>query len=140
MNCRVQFYSEGISFQLKEKPKIRKWLKGVILNEERKLGAISFIFCGDDFLLNLNKTYLKHQTYTDIITFPYVEQPKTVSGDIFISIKRVTENAIKFDQSFEQELSRVMVHGVLHLVGYNDKTKTEKLEMVAKEDHYLSVI
>jgi len=140
VNSRIQFFSEGISFQLKDRPKIQKWLKGVILSEKTKIGAINFIFCSDDLLLKLNKTYLKHQTYTDIITFPYAEQPKTAAGDIFISIERVMENAGKYTQTFDQELSRVMVHGVLHLIGYNDKTKSEKLEMVAKEDQYISDI
>ena len=140
MNSRIQFFSDGISFQLKKKPKIRKWLKEVILNEKTKTGTINFIFCSDDFLFNLNKTFLNHQTYTDILTFPFEAPPKTASGDIFISIIRVTENAIKYNQTFEQELYRVMVHGVLHLIGYNDKTKSEKVKMGAKEDHYLSTI
>ena len=140
MNSRIQFFSEGIAFQLKETLKIRKWLKRVILNEKMKAGSVNFIFCSDDYLLILNQTYLKHQTYTDIITFPSWEQPETVSGDVFISIRRVEENAIKYAQTFDQELCRVMVHGILHLIGYNDKTKSEKSEMVAKENQYLSAI
>ena len=140
MNSRINFFSDGISFQLKEELKIRKWINQVIVSENNKAGTINFIFCSDEFLLNLNKTYLKHNTYTDILTFPYSEEPKVVSGDIFISIKRVTENAKKYSQTFDQELCRILVHGILHLIGYNDKTKPDKLVMVAKEDQYLSEI
>ena len=136
----IQFLSERISFQLKEKPKIRKWLQDVIRIEKYKAGAITFIFCSDDFLLTLNESFLNHSTYTDIITFPGLEQPKVVSGDIFISIDRVSENAKKYKQPLERELNRVMVHGILHLAGYKDKTKSDKLEMTAKEDYYLSVV
>ena len=133
----IQFFSEGISFQLQKKPRIRKWLKDVILNEKRKVGTINVVFCNDELLLKLNKTYLKHKTYTDILTFPCLEKTKAISGDIFISIIRIQENSRKFDQTFDQELCRVMVHGILHLIGYNDKTKSQKIEMSAKEDHYL---
>jgi probable rRNA maturation factor len=135
-----QFFSEGISFQLAKKPLIRKWLNQVVRSEKKNAGTVNFIFCDDDFLLRLNKQYLKHNTFTDIITFPYEDIQKTVSGDIYISITRISENSTKFHQTFNQELSRVMVHGVLHLLGYHDKTKAEKTEMKAKEDQYLSYL
>ena len=136
----IRFFSEGIAFDLKQKPKIRKWINGMILNEKKQPGTINYIFCSDEYLVHLNKTFLKHNTYTDILTFPDTEDPVNVSGDIFISIPRVVENSGKYRQTVDLELSRVMVHGILHLIGYKDKTKSEKIEMTAKEDHYLSVV
>jgi probable rRNA maturation factor len=136
----IRFFSEEIPFLLNEKPKIRRWLRDVILKEKKKPGSINIIFCTDDYLLGLNTLYLKHNTLTDILTFPGSDDPLSVEGDIYISIPRVTENAQKFSQPFDAELSRVMVHGILHLLGYKDKTKTERLEMTAKEDQYLSTL
>jgi probable rRNA maturation factor len=137
VNSPIQFFSEGIPFTLKNKPKIRKWLNVVIREEKKIPWYINFIFCNDGYLLELNKTYLKHDTLTDIITFPYPDDPDTVSGDIFISIERVRENADEFRQDFETELQRVMVHGVLHLIGYSDHGKKEKKIMTEREDYHL---
>ena len=137
MSTPIQFFSEGISFTLKDKTGIRKWLNSVIREEQKIPWYINFIFCGDEYLFELNKTYLKHQTLTDILTFPYEQDADEISGDIFISIDRVIENASEFDQEFNQELKRVIVHGVLHLIGYSDGGKNKKL-MTAKEDYYLS--
>lgn len=137
MSYPIQFFSEGIPFTLKNRSTIRKWLNGVIRSEDKKPWYINFIFCRDDYLLELNKTYLNHSTLTDIITFPYNDNPEIVSGDIYISIERVRENATKYRQEFNQELKRVMVHGVLHLIGYSDKGKKKKAQMTAKEDFYL---
>jgi probable rRNA maturation factor len=134
----IQFFSEGIPFTLKNRSAVRKWLNDVIRSEDKKPWYINFIFCRDDYLLELNKTYLNHSTLTDIITFPYNDNPETVSGDIYISIERVRENATKYRQEFNQELKRVMVHGVLHLIGYSDKRKKEKAQMTAKEDFHLN--
>jgi len=136
-NPVIQFFSEDVPFRLKGKSKIRHWIHEVILNEKKNAGIINFIFCTDDYLLQLNETFLKHDTYTDIVTFPDTEDPAVIAGDIFISIPRVTENAAKFEQAVEQELYRVMVHGVLHLIGYKDTTKAERIQMTAKEDQYL---
>ena len=133
----IRFFSEDVTFRLKGKAKIRQWILGVILHEKKNAGIINFIFCTDDYLLHLNEAFLKHDTYTDIITFPETEDTAVVAGDIFISIPRVTENAEKFGQAFQQELYRVMVHGVLHLIGYKDTTKAERIQMTAKEDQYL---
>jgi probable rRNA maturation factor len=133
----IQFFSEGIPFTLKNKTSIRKWLNVVIREEKKKPWYLNFIFCGDEYLLELNKTYLQHETLTDILTFPYQDDPDTISGDIFISIDRVTENAAEFRQDFEKELQRVMVHGVLHLIGYSDHGKKKKKIMTEREDHYL---
>ncbi len=108
----------------------------LINNERKKQGEINFIFCSDDYLLDMNKQYLQHDYFTDVITFDYSEN-NILSGDVFISIDRIKENAGEYKVPFEQELQRVMIHGVLHLAGYNDKTDEEKKEMTDKENEYL---
>jgi rRNA maturation RNase YbeY len=105
--------------------------------EGRVPGEFNFIFCDDEYLMQLNYKYLKHRTLTDIITFPVEDENSTLCGDIFISIPRVKENAGKFNQTTADELHRVMIHGILHLAGYHDKSKQEKEEMRRKENHYL---
>jgi len=134
----INFFIENIDFSLKEKLKIKKWISNTIKSEYKKIGTINYIFCSDDYLLNINIQHLKHNTYTDIITFNYCAE-NTISSDIFISIERVIENAEIFNKDFSNELKRVMIHGVLHLLGYNDKTKEEKSTMRTKEDFYLSL-
>jgi probable rRNA maturation factor len=135
---KIQFFSEDFHFTLKNKGRVRSWLTEVIKSEKKNPWYINFIFCSDEYLLELNKTYLKHETLTDIITFPFAEEQGNISGDIYISIPRVKENAGKFGQGFGGELHRVMVHGILHLLGYNDKSRKEKREMTAKENNYLA--
>jgi len=135
----IQFFSEEILFKLKRKSDHRYWLLSVIREEKQKAFYINYIFCRDDYLLELNKTYLAHSTLTDILTFSYDENAGTVSGDIFISIERVQENSVKFKQDFDTELRRVMVHGVLHLTGHSDKGKKEKNNMRELEDRYLAI-
>ena len=125
-------------FDLKSSDRVKDWLMTSINFEDRKIDIISFIFCNDDYLLGINSKYLKHNTLTDIISFDET-LGKTLSGDIFISIERVRENAGIFKTSFKDELHRVMIHGVLHFCGYNDKTKEEKHLMREKEDYYLSL-
>ena len=115
-----------------------EWLKEVIAAENKKLGEIVFIFCNDTYLLEKNIQFLKHDTLTDVITFDYCEEDK-ISGDIFISIDRIEENSGIFEITFLSELDRVMVHGLLHLLGYKDKTKKDALIMNAKEEIYLSI-
>src|SRR5688572_7320378 len=115
----ILFFSEGINFSLKNKSHIKKIVLAVIRKERKKEGDISFTFCDDKLLLALNKKFLKHHTLTDIITFQYPSDKLT--GEIFISIPRVKENARKFNVSVENELHRVIIHGVLHLCGYKDK-------------------
>lgn len=137
VNSRIQFFTENIHFVLRDKAKIRLFLLHVIREENKKPWYINFIFCSDEYLLELNKTYLKHDTLTDIISFSFSDSPEVVSGDIYISIERVRENSGKYLEPFDKELLRVMIHGILHLVGYDDKTKTEKEIMRRKEDHYL---
>lgn len=135
----IHFFSEDISYVLKEKIYIRKWLKNTILLENNKLDQINFIFCSDNYLLEINQTYLKHDTFTDIITFDNSEIPGSISGDIYISIDRIIENASNFNTNQRDELHRVMIHGVLHLLGYNDKSKAKKVIMSGKEDFYLNM-
>lgn len=132
----ISFQSEDIVFDLSHSDKYEAWITAVVEKESKQLGPITFIFCSDNYLHRLNVQYLQHDTLTDIITFPYGELPE-VSADIFISVERVTENAKKYAVAFEQELARVMVHGVLHLCGYKDKTPAEQQQMRAKEDEML---
>ncbi|WP_159521229.1 rRNA maturation RNase YbeY [Sunxiuqinia indica] len=132
----INFYFEDVEeFQL-DLPKSEDWIKNTILNEGKQSGEISFVFCSDDYLLDINRQYLDHDYYTDIITFDYVEG-SLISGDIFISIDRVKENADVFKVSFENELNRIIIHGVLHLLGYKDKDLKQKEVMTGKEDYYL---
>jgi len=134
----IDFFSESIRFQLSSESNSTSWIEQIISSENKQLGDLSFIFCSDEYLHKINMEYLNHDTYTDIITFNYCEG-EFISGDIFISIERVEENASKFNIDFDTELSRVLAHGVLHLIGYNDKTDEETLIMRAKEDFYLSL-
>lgn len=115
------------------------WISKVLEKEGKQLGDIAIVFCSDDYLLSMNKQYLNHDYYTDIITFDYSEQ-QFVAGDLFISSDRVKENAAGLDLSFNDELNRVVIHGVLHLCGYKDKTKEDELLMRAKEDFALSLL
>lgn len=133
----INFYSES-QFQLKEKKLHLEWLKKVISSEGKRLGEISFVFCDDDFLLEINQKYLNHDTFTDIISFDN-SIGKILHGDIFISIERVAENAKSFEVSFDEELRRVLAHGVLHLGGYKDNSQEEKKEMRQKEEEKMKM-
>jgi len=114
------------------------WLLKIVESESKTLGDMAYIFCDDAYLLKINQEYLNHNTFTDIITFDYTSG-KTIAGDIFISIERVKENAIKFEVGFDNELRRVMSHGILHLVGYRDKEKGEVSVMRAKEEEKMKL-
>lgn len=138
MSSSINFHSEDVDFYLVNEKKTIKWIKDSIKNEAKTVGEISYIFCSDGYLHKINLEYLNHDTFTDIITFDYTEG-NIVSGDIFISIDRVKENAAKFKTVFENELSRVIIHGVLHLMGYKDKSAQEKEQMRSKEDFYLTL-
>ena len=135
----ISFHNEDVKFTLKNKAILKEWIKSTIEKRKRKAGDLNFIFCSDEHLLGINKQYLDHDTYTDIITFDYSKEDAKlpVSGDIFISIERVKENAEKFSKTFENELHRVIIHGTLHLLGYADKSKAAKAEMTAAEDESL---
>lgn len=132
----IAFNSE-IEFDLDNPEIVSQWISATILEEEFKEGEINYIFCSDDYLLDLNINHLKHNTLTDIISFDYTIG-NLISGDIFISIDRILENAKNFEVSFKDELHRVMIHGILHYCRYNDKSKEEKLEMRTKENYHLS--
>ena len=134
----ISFFEEDISFKLKNKAHVRQWITAAIQNEGFKLKELTYIFCSDSYLLQINQQYLDHDTYTDIITFDNSESNKIVTGDIFISIDRIRENAAKFNVPENTELHRVIIHGVLHLLGYKDKSAPDKQKMTEKEDFYLS--
>ncbi|PWI29807.1 rRNA maturation RNase YbeY [Flavobacteriaceae bacterium LYZ1037] len=131
-------YNSENTFQLNNASQVSTWLETVITSEERKLGEINYIFCDDDYLLKLNIEYLQHDTLTDIISFDYTVG-KILQGDIYISTERVSDNAKDFKVSFEDELNRVMVHGILHYCGYKDKTDADAKLMREKENHYLQL-
>jgi rRNA maturation RNase YbeY len=138
----ISFNNEDKQFNLKNKTKLKSWVVKTIESKRKKAGDISFVFCSDAFLLEMNKEYLNHDTYTDIITFDYSkdDSKQPISGDIFISVDRVQENADKFSKTFEDELHRVIIHGVLHLLGYKDKTKIAKTAMTKQEDLCLKAL
>lgn len=138
----INFQTESIQFTLKNKTILKEWIRSIIAKKGRKAGEITFIFCSDNYLLNINKQYLHHDTLTDIITFDYSkgDNKQPISGDIFISIERVKENASKYSKTFENELHRVIIHGVLHLLGHTDKTKTAKEKMTRQENTSLKIL
>ncbi len=133
----IHFFSEEIQFRFTHRVKIRSWIRHVLRLEGFKPGSINFIFVSDDYLLEMNMKHLNHNTLTDILTFPDDAEGPRISGDIFISVDRVRENAEIFDVTPEREMQRVLIHGVLHLMGYSDITKKEKAFMRAKEDECL---
>jgi len=135
----IQFFTESVIYSLPQKTKIRNWIKTSIEKEGYKLQELNFIFCSDDYLLSINQQYLNHDTYTDIITFDNSEIDKLIISDIFISIDRIKENAQTFNTTLFNELCRILIHGVLHLLGYKDKSKAAKALMTAKEDEYLAI-
>lgn len=136
----IQFFSEKTRFKLKTPKKTISWIKSVVKTEKKAIISLNYVFCSDEYLRGINIEYLNHKTYTDIITFNYNPSEKEIEGEIYVSIDRVKENAEKFKTEFETELHRVMIHGVLHLIGYNDKSKTEKSIMREKEDSSLSLL
>jgi len=133
----IHLFEEDVTLKIKNKLNIKKWLKETIEKEGFKLGELNYIFCSDEYLHQMNVSYLNHDTLTDIITFDNSDIEGKIIGDIFISVDRVSDNAKKFDVEFIDELNRVMVHGALHLLGYKDKKKEEQEKMRAKENYYL---
>ena len=134
----IYFSTENIDFELENELKVKKWILEVVGTQGKRVGNLNYLFCDDAYLINVNRTYLDHDTYTDIITFDYVEG-NVVSGDILISVERVRENAMLFSSSFEQELRRVIIHGVLHLLGQADKSDEDATEMRKKEELALAL-
>ncbi len=134
----IRYFNEDIDFTLKGKTINNCWLKLVAGSEMRKLGAVNIIFCSDPYILDINLKYLSHDYFTDIITFDYCEGDK-LSGDLFISVDSVKENAEFYGVEFRDELDRVMVHGLLHLIGYDDHSEEDIAMMRSKENYYLSL-
>lgn len=133
----IQFTAHEVKVDLKEKRKLKTFLKDLFADEGQGLKNLHYVFCSDAYLLEINKQFLKHDTYTDIVTFEMGEDPEITEGEIYISIDRVKENAQKFKVSVNQELHRVIFHGALHLCGFRDKSKTESALMREKENEYL---
>lgn len=135
---RINFQTQDIDLVIKEKNKIRLWIVNAIKNEGKKTGDITYIFCSDNYLLQMNQQYLQHDDYTDVITFDYTEGDR-VSGDIFISYERILDNSSMLATKLEDELHRVMIHGIMHLCGYKDKKTEERANMTVKENQYLEL-
>ncbi len=139
MEPAIQFFSENIEhpFSSEQEKGLFVWLSSIVRSENGELRSLTYIFCDDEYLHRLNVEYLDHDTLTDVITFPY-QVPPVVEGDVFISVERTRENASELGVPAETELRRVMAHGLLHLLGYVDKTPQEEMQMRAKEDRYLA--
>jgi len=135
----IFFHTEDIDFAFDNQSLISEWITKTFLLEKLTFDTVNIIFCSDDYLLNINKEFLKRDYLTDVITFDYTEA-KIISGDIFISIDRVRENAVTYGQPFTSELHRIIIHGVLHLIGYNDQSSDDKSQMTQKEDEYLDFL
>tara|TARA_B110000879_G_scaffold19414_1_gene23726 strand:+ start:1400 stop:1822 length:423 start_codon:yes stop_codon:yes gene_type:complete len=133
---QIEFHSEG-EFILENQVKIRQWFEATAKSEGKHIGALNYIFCDDEYLIKINVEFLQHETYTDIITFDYSVGDELIS-DIYISTERVAENAKEFGETFDGELNRILIHGLLHLCGYKDKTEEEATLMRSKENYYLS--
>lgn len=134
----IRFFTEDVIYHLQNKPSIKTWIHNVIWNEGFIPGEINIIFCSDAYLLNINRSFLNHDYETDIITFPTTETEE-ISGELYISLDRVQDNAALLKLDFLQELHRVIIHGILHLCGYDDKKPSLKQKMSAREDFYLSL-
>ncbi len=135
----ISFLSEDIFFDFEHKNDIQSWIQEAISKEGKTMGEITYVFCSDNYLHKINLEHLQHDTFTDIITFNYCVDD-IISCDIFISNDRVNENSETFKTTFQNELNRVIIHGILHLVGYDDKSDSDKEVMRSKEDFYLSLL
>jgi len=137
-NYSINFFNEDISLRLNDKNKIRKWIADVVQSEGQAINNLNFIFCSDKYLKALNVNYLQHDDHTDVITFDLTDEEEVISGDIFISLERVKENAKKYKTTIRDELHRVMIHGVLHLIGYEDDTDRKKARIREYENNHLA--
>lgn len=137
-NSEINLFQEDVSFEILHEPEIKDWITQVILGENYQLSELNYIFCSDEYLHKMNVQYLDHDTYTDVITFDNSDGEEMVEGDIFISVDRIEENRQEFNVSFQEELHRVMIHGVLHLLGNGDKTEEEAQKMRILEQDKLS--
>ena len=134
----ITYHFDQTKFVFRQKTLTSKWLRLVAESEIRRIGDISIIFCSDNYILDINRRYLGHDYFTDIITFDYCEGDR-LSGDLFISVDSVRENSVEYGTEFKDELNRVIVHGILHLIGYDDHTEEDVKVMRSKEDYYLSL-
>src|SRR6476646_4466376 len=135
----VHFYFEKVDLSLKERGSLKGFINTLIVKEKRKLNNLNYIFCSDKVLLRINRKYLGHNFYTDVVTFNLSSSPKEILADIYISVDRIKENSKSFQIPIKEELHRVMFHGLLHLCGYNDKTEHQKGLMKKMEDFYLTL-
>lgn len=135
----INFHTESIEFNVSNPIKTKRWLKSVIIAEGFELAEINYIFCNDEYLHKINVEYLDHDTLTDIITFDNSEKDELIEGDIFVSVERIIDNSKDFNTTFEHEFRRVIVHGILHLCGYYDKTDEDEKLMRNKEEHYIGL-
>jgi probable rRNA maturation factor len=135
----IQFFYEKSDFKLQEESKLRLWAEDSATAESRSISLLNYIFCDDNYLLDINKQYLEHDYFTDIITFDYSENLDELTGDIFISVDRALDNANTYGEPIDQEIKRLMIHGLLHLIGYKDKEPQDKEIMTAKENLYLKL-
>ena len=135
----IQYNSFQTTFKLSNPKKTSAWIERVVKSERSRLDSLAYVFCSDKYLLGINQEYLNHDTLTDIITFDYADGSSLIDGEIYISIPRVRENAKKLQVDFDTELHRVIIHGVLHLLGYKDKSAADKLKMREKEEKYLKL-
>jgi probable rRNA maturation factor len=133
----ISFHKHNVKFQLRASTTLRRFIESRVMPQSKKQLELSYVFCNDEFLLGLNRTFLNHDYYTDIITFPIEEDKGKIKAEIYISIERVKENAEKLKVDFNEELLRVMFHGILHLMGYKDKTKLQKAAMRNEEDKWI---
>ena len=134
----VHFFSADRPIPLKDRTRLKTFLSAIFRKEGTRLTSLNIIFCSDQYLLEVNRQYLRHDFFTDIITFDISESPESLTGEIYISTDRVKENARQLEQTFRREIHRVVFHGVLHLCGYGDKSKAQVREMRQREDHYLT--
>jgi len=137
-NFTINFFNEDITLRIRDKNNLRQWISEVVQSEGQEMSNVNFIFCSDKYLHELNVNYLEHDNHTDVITFDLTDEEDVVSGDIFISYERIRENAKKFGVKITNELHRVMIHGILHLIGYQDDTKEKRAQMREFEDNHLA--
>ena len=137
---KIHFFYENVEYKVKGIKEIRLWLIACAASESKKIGELNIIFCEDNYLLKINKVYLKHNYLTDIITFDYSEDKGILSGDVFISIERAKENAVLYKQTTTREVRRLLIHGLLHLIGYSDKSAIARKLMSDLEDAYLNKV
>lgn len=133
----ISFFSEDVDFKVVNPIKTKKWIKKASISEGYEISELNYIFCSDQYLLEINKQYLDHDYFTDIITFDNSEEDKQMEGDIYVSVDRVKDNTETFHTNFDAEMRRVLIHGLLHLAGYEDSSEALKMAMRAKEDEYL---